>query len=386
MAPVLAAGSGADVLVELGVVLLVLAVAARAAARIGFPSIPVYLAVGLFVGDGGLLGLEASRDSIRVGSEVGIVMLLLMLGIEYTPSELLTGLRNNRLAGFVDLASNFLPGALAGALLGWGTTGAVLLGGVTYVSSSGIIAKQIADLERFGNRETPVVLSILVIEDLVMAVYLPVVGVLIVGLSPLEGLVSLATAVGVVVVALFVAWRHGATLSRWLETGSSELLLLTVFGLTLMAAGAAEALKVSAAVGAFLIGLSLSGGVAERGRELLQPVRDVFGGLFFLFFGIQIDPAELPAALPVALLLAVVTAATKMATGWWAARRAGIGLRGRRRAAASLVARGEFSIVLGGLVVAAGLGGDIGAVIAAYVMVLAISGPLLMRYGDRSVA
>ena len=63
---------------------------------------------------------------------------------------------------------------------------AVLLGGITYISSSGIIAKLLSDLDRLGNRETPVILSILVIEDIVMAVFLPLTGVLLVGASPLE--------------------------------------------------------------------------------------------------------------------------------------------------------------------------------------------------------
>ncbi len=110
----------------------------------------------------------------------------------------------------------------------------------------------------------------------------------------------------------------------------------------------------SAAVGAFLLGVMLSGQIAERGRELLAPIRDVFGGVFFVFFGLQIDPATLAPALGPALVLAVLTAASKLGTGWWAARRAGIGVPGRKRAAVSLVPRGEFSIVIAGLGVSVG--------------------------------
>ena len=74
----------------------------------------------------------------------------------------------------------------------------------------------------------------------------------------------------------------------------------------------------------FIVGVTLSGRVAEHGRELLEPIRDVFGGLFFVFFGLQIDPATLPEMIVPAVGLAAVTAGTKIFTGWWASRRAGI--------------------------------------------------------------
>jgi CPA2 family monovalent cation:H+ antiporter-2 len=95
-----------------------------------------------------------------------------------------------------------------------------------------------------------------------------------------------------------------------------------------------------------------------------MPVRDVFGGLFFVYFGIQIDPATLTPVIGTALLLAVVTAVSKLGTGWWAAARAGIGRKGRVRAAVSLVPRGEFSIVIAGIGVTAGLEADLGPLTA----------------------
>jgi monovalent cation:H+ antiporter-2, CPA2 family len=104
--------------------------------------------------------------------------------------------------------------------------------------------------------------------------------------------------------------------------------------------------------------------------------------MFFLFFGLQIDPATLPPVLPAALLLAAITAATKIYTGWWAARRIGVATRGRFRAGAALVPRGEFSIVLAGIGVAAGLEPELGPLAAAYVLLLAISGPILARFSD----
>lgn len=376
----LAAGTSGAVLIELGAVLLVLALLGRLAARVDLPSIPLYLVAGLLLGEGSAIPLDASTEFIRIGADLGVVLLLLLLGLEYQPEELAAGLQANWKAGLVDLVGSFTPGYVAGVVMGWSQPAAVLLGGVTYISSSGIIAKLLGDLERLGNRETPVILSILVIEDIVMAVFLPLTGVLLVGASPLEGVASIAVALLVVAVAFVVALKWSSPLSRLLHSRSPELLLLTVLGLTLLVAGLAEEVQVSAAVGAFLLGVMLSGQIAERGRELLLPIRDVFGGLFFVFFGLQIDPSTLAPALLPALVLAVLTGATKAGTGWWAAKRAGIGIPGRKRAAASLIPRGEFSIVIAGIGMAAGVEPDLGPTAASYVLTLAIVGSLAMRF------
>jgi CPA2 family monovalent cation:H+ antiporter-2 len=252
-----------------------------------------------------------------------------------------------------------------------------LLGGITYISSSGVIAKVLEELRRINNPETPMVLAVLVLEDLAMAVYLPLVGVLLVGGGPAKIAVSVSVAVTVVLLVLFVALRYGQQLSRFLAHESDEIILLTTFGTVLLVAGLAERFRVSAAIGAFLVGIALSGPIAEQSHRLLAPLRDLFAATFFFFFGLQIDPSTLPAALPVALGLGAVTAATKIATGYWAAKRAGADKQGSLRAGMALVARGEFSIVIAGL--GAGLEPSLGPLAAAYVLFLAILGPVLAR-------
>ncbi|GMA35532.1 hypothetical protein GCM10025876_17360 [Demequina litorisediminis] len=160
-------------------------------------------------------------------------------------------------------------------------------------------------------------------------------------------------------------------------------MLLTVLGLTFLVAGLADAVQVSAAVGAFLLGLTLSGQVADDVRGLLPPLRDVFGGLFFVFFGLSIDPRDLIPVLLPALALAAITAVTKIGTGVFAARRNGIGPKGQWRTGLSMIPRGEFSIVIAGLGVAAGIEPMLGPFSAAYVLILAVAGSLAMRFADR---
>lgn len=367
-------------LIELGAVVLGLGLVGRLAGRLGLSPIPLYLLIGLAFGHGGLVPLSTSEDFIGVGAEIGVILLLLMLGLEYTATELVDSLRTQYPSGIVDLVLNAVPGAVAGLLLGWGPVGALALAGVTYISSSGVIAKILTDLNRLGNRETPVVLGVLVIEDLTMAVYLPVLSTVLAGVGLASGSLTLAIALGTAGLALFVALRHGRVISKAVSSDNPEMLLLVVLGLTLLVAGVAQRLQVSAAVGAFLVGIALSGEVARDTRRLFTPLRDLFAAVFFVFFGLSTDPSAIPPVLVPALALAAVTTVTKIATGWYAARRAGIGPRGRFRAGGALVARGEFSIVIAGL--ASASEPRIAPVATAYVLILVIVGPFATRWTE----
>ncbi|MFY9528687.1 MAG: cation:proton antiporter [Candidatus Acidiferrales bacterium] len=364
-------------LIELGLVVIGLAILARIASRWGFSAIPLYLLAGLAFGNGGLAPLKVSAGFIHIGAEIGVLLLLFMLGVEYTGRELVDNLRGGFPAAVVDLALNFTPGLIAGLLLRWQPLAAVLLGGVSYVSSSGVIAKVLADLRRLENPETPAVLSILVLEDLAMAVYLPLVAVLLAGGGPAKIALSVSLAIATVFLVLVVAVRYGQPLSRFVVHESDEIVLLTMFGAVLLVAGVSQRLQVSAAIGAFLVGIAVSGPMAQQTHRLLAPVRDLFAATFFFFFGLQIDPATLPSALPTAVLLGAATAVTKVLTGYFAARRSGVDRPGRLRAGMALVARGEFSIVIAGL--GSVLEPQLGPLSAAYVLFLAVLGPILTR-------
>jgi CPA2 family monovalent cation:H+ antiporter-2 len=254
---------------------------------------------------------------------------------------------------------------------------------VTWISSSGVVAKVLRDLDRLGNRETPVVLNILVIEDLAMAAYLPIVAALVAG----KALVATATTVVIALAAVFliltIAVRWGHQLSGLLAAGTDEALLLAIFGLTLLVGGLAQQLDVSSAIGAFLVGIALSGPVQERAGALIGPLRDLFAATFFLFFSFQIRPSSLLGALVPAALLFVVAGGGKLVTGWLACRRMGIGRQGRLRAGWVLTARGEFSIVIASLGATAADGEDLGALAAAFVLISAVVGPVASKLVDR---
>ncbi|MBY6538319.1 cation:proton antiporter [Rhodococcus sp. BP-349] len=367
-------------LTELGAVFFALGLLARLASRIGMSPIPFYLLAGLFFGNGGIVELDGIDDFTHLASEIGVVLLLLLLGLEYTANELVTGLQRSWTAGLLDLVLNFVPGAVIALILGWGPIGALVLGGVTYISSSGIVAKVLGDLGRLGNRETPVVLSILVFEDLMMALYLPILTAVLGGVSILGGAEAVGISLLVVAVVLVVALRYGWVVSKVVASRDREVVLLKVFGLALLVAGIASAMQVSAAVGAFLLGIAISGSTAQAATRVLEPLRDLFAAIFFVVFGFNTDPRSIPPVLGYAVLLAVITAVTKVATGAWAAKQIGVGQLGRMRAGAALIARGEFSIVIAGLAVAAGaVESELAALATAYVLIMAVAGPIAAR-------
>ena len=366
-------------LVELGLLFLGISLLGLLARRLGLSPIPFILVTALALGDGGVVPLSTAEPFVESAAEIGVILLLLTLGLEFSATELFASMRRHGPSGIVDLVLNAPPGFVAGLIIGLPWQGAMALAGVTWISSSGIIARLLGDLGRLANRETPAVLSVLVLEDVAMALFLPLLVVALAGGGPAQAVAGVALALGAVLLVLTAAQRHGHRLGRLLAHPDDEQVLLRLFGLTLLVAGLAQALGASAAVGAFLVGIAVPSSFADRARAILGPLRDLFAATFFVAFGLATDPAAVLPVLPAVLALALVTTATKMGTGWFAARRDGVAAPGRLRAGAALVARGEFSIVIAGLAVAAGLG-EVGPVATGYVLVLAVAGPVLARF------
>lgn len=368
-------------LLELGIILLMLGVLTNIAGRLGLSAIPLILLAGLILGEGGIHELGASTPFIEAAGELGVLLLLLLLGLEFSAAEFTASMRRHTPSGILDLTLNAPAGYLAGVVLGYEWQACLALAGVTWISSSGIVSRLLSDLKRTGFRETPAVLSVLVLEDIAMAVFLPLLVVVLSGGTALAAVASVALAVGVVAVVLLVTRHLGHHLGRILGHQDDEQVLLRVLGAMLIVAGLTNLVDASAAVGAFLVGLAIPGETARRARTVLTPLRDLFAALFFLSFGLQIAPAELGPFLLVAFGLAVVTSLTKVVSGMYAARRDGVGRRGQVRAGTALVARGEFSIVIAGLAVSAGYS-ELGPLASAYVVILGILGPILARFAD----
>ena len=168
-----------------------------------------------------------------------------------------------------------------------------------------------------------------------------------------------------------------------LDANQPVALLLTLFGATILVAGFATLFDFSSAVAAFLVGLLFTGEVAEAARTRLAPLRDLFAAIFFVFFGLSTNPADIPAVFPIALALAVVGIVTKMVTGRIIAARAEASERAKWRAGAVLIARGEFSVVIAGIVAVSPLAPpQLAPLVTTYVLITAVVGPVLARLAE----
>ena len=199
---------------ELGAIVFGLGVLGRLAGLIGMSPIPLYLLAGLAFGKGGILPLTTSHEFLQIGSEIGVVLLLLLIGLEYSADELLTNLRKQAPAGGVNILLNAAPGVIIALVLRWPFPAVLAMGGVTYCASSGITAKLLSDFGRIGNRETPIVLSLLVLEDLTMAFYLPILAAVVAGIGLLRGAAAEGIAIVAIAVVLVIALRYSRFVNR----------------------------------------------------------------------------------------------------------------------------------------------------------------------------
>jgi CPA2 family monovalent cation:H+ antiporter-2 len=257
--------------------------------------------------------------------------------------------------------------------LGWGVAGAAALGGITYVSSSGIASQLMRDTGLQRSELARRTVSVLVVEDLLLAPYLPFITALVTGLSFVAGLISVSVALVITGLVLLVGVHNETFLSNVLNAKESRGLLFTVFGAALLAAGLATYVGFSGAVAAFLIGLLLTGEVASTVRLRLSPLRDFFSAVFFLFFGLSTNPADIPGVFFIAFVLALVGSVGKGFIGWYTARDM-TDQMSWRRVGALLIPRGEFSIVIAGLVAALPFHRDLQALTTTYVILTAFFG------------
>ena len=366
-------------LAEIGTLLLGLGVLAFFASKVRFSVVPIYLLVGLLVGQGGFGLIGLSQDFLDLGAQIGAILLLLLLGLEHSAPDLAKAFKERKSAGFFDIAANFLPGAALALVLGWGPLAALALGGISYVSSSGITSELIRESGWRRSELSKRIVTVLVFEDLALAPYLPLLSSLVLGLSAVAGLISVSVALIVTGIILIISYRGKAQWSRVLNPDVPSALLLTVFGSALLAAGVADLAGFSGAVAAFLVGLLLTGEVANTVRGRLGSLRDLFAAIFFLFFGLSTSLQDLVIVLPAIFALVVLGVAGKFAVGWWIAK----DMTDRTmwvRAGAFLTPRGEFSMVIAALAGPAVLSVSLQAVTLGYVFATATIGSLVLRF------
>ncbi|WP_049924700.1 cation:proton antiporter [Halopiger djelfimassiliensis] len=379
-------------LIDVGALFAAVALAGLGANRIGQSVIPFYIVIGMLLGEHvlgqidfpSLLGTEivphgselalAETDFVHVGAEIGIVLLLFFLGLEFNLDRLIASKDRIWKAGTVDLAINFGTGLV----LGWALFGAflpaVLTAGIVYISSSAIITKSLIDLGWIANDEADAMLGTLVFEDLFIAVYLAIVTALALGggnIGDALGLIGLS--IGFILALLLLVYSGTAWFQRSLETDSHEFIVLRALGITVLVSGAALTLGVSEAVAAFFVGMAFSATDHVHDLEnLLEPLRDTFAAVFFFWIGLVTDPTLFPEVVWLIAAAVVLATPTKLLSGYLGGRI--YDLSERRSVRVALTGAGA------GL--ETGIASDIYAFAVGYVLVMSILGTTLMQYAD----
>jgi K+:H+ antiporter subunit KhtU len=369
----------ADTLLAMGGAFLAAAFLARLGRRIGLPTIPLFILAGILLGPNtpGLVLVEDAGD-LEMLSALGLVLLLFYLGLEFHLDDLKTGGRRLWLTGGVYLLLNVGAGLGFGFVLGWGPREALVLAGVLGISSSAIVTKILIDLGRIGRPETRLILGVIVVEDLFLALYLAALQPIISGAHGLTETSLQAVKAFGLLLALAAAARYGTRLiGRLIAVRDNELLVVSFLGAAVLVAGVCELLGVADAIGAFMVGLILAGTTsAPRIRELVHPLRDAFAAIFFFAFGLAIDPANLASVAGPVTAAATLTIIMNVAAGLFAARLHGYGPQPAADIATTLLARGEFALILAAIAAGAGLDSRLSPFIAGYVLALAVLGPI----------
>lgn len=367
-------------LVVLGAAFLVCAVLARVGRRVGLPTIPLFMAAGIALGPNTPGPVLFERpDDLMLLAAFGLVFLLFTLGLEFSLDDLTSGGSRLLSTAGAYLALNIGAGLALGFALGWGTPEAFVVAGATGISSSAIVTKVLVELGRLGNPETRLILGIIVIEDLFLALYLAALAPVLGNADGLgEALLLFARSFAFLLVLGLVARFGGPLVEKLIRSRDDELLTISFFGFAVLLAGVAEVIGVSDAIGAFMAGLILAAtSVARRVERLAIPIRDAFAAIFFFAFGLQIRPADLvDLAGPVAVAV-LITVVLAYVAGVVAARVNGLDRQGAANVATTVMARGEFALILVALAVAADLDARLVPFVGGYVLVLAVLSPLL---------
>ncbi len=373
-------------LLTLGILLVLAYAFGRLGKLIGLPAIPIYMLVGLLASpQTGWFPLNFATENVELIAVFGLILLLFNLGLEFDQDEFFGNAGKLLVSGGSYILLNMGVGFLFGFMVGWGTREALIIAGMTATSSSAIVTKLLIELNRLANRETPMILGVTVVEDIVIAVYLAIVGVVLSGETEIWPVVlKLGVAFLFLVVMFTVARWGGRFVSKLFRTKDDELFTILFFGLAVAFGGIGELLGVTDAIGAFLIGLVL-GATRYRARieQFALPLRDVFGAFFFLNFGLALNVSTFGEVIvPVAIAVGL-TITLNIVAGQFVAWLNGLGPQAGINATVILQNRGEFALILATLSLSAGLDPRIVPFAGLYVLTMSIIGPILAVNSER---
>jgi CPA2 family monovalent cation:H+ antiporter-2 len=335
---------------QLAIILVAVAVMSVLGVRLRISAIPLFIIAGVLLGPSEPFpGVIEMNDPLYLLGEIGVILLLFYLGLEFSLERILQARKLVLTGGAVDLIINGGLGLGLGFLLFGVGPEAILLAGLIYISSSGVITRALFDFRRLADDETDLVLGILVFEDLAIALFLGVASALAVGTAVSGEAITwnVLIVIGFVAAFLYASHKLPKVIDRVAAKIERERLVLAALALVIGSAALAEEAGLSAPVGALLAGILLSEtDVRDRIERHLFGLRDFAAAIFFFIFGLQINLGSLGAVWQWLAVGVVVAIGGKLAAGWVAGRMTGFTKRQSLTVGTSLVARGEFTLIL----------------------------------------
>ena len=326
-------------------------------------------------------------ENIEFWAQIGIVVLLFSLGLEFSFKKLVNTGGSAVVTALIIVAGMMGTGFLIGHLLGFTTINSLFLGGMLSMSSTTIIIKAFTDLNLRHKKFASLVFAVLIVEDLFAVVMMVVLSSIAINNS-VEGsemLMSISKLVFFLIIWFLVGvFVLPSALNRFRRFLNNETLLVVSMGLCLGMAVFSVFCGFSMALGAFVMGSILAGtSYAERIENVTMPVKDLFGSVFFISVGMMVQPEIIVQYWWPILLLSVVVIVGMIVFGTFGMLITGQTLKVAMDSGFSLTQIGEFAFIIATLGMSLGvLNPEIYPIVVAVSVITTFTTPYFIRMAD----
>jgi len=390
--------SEGELIFQMGAIMLLAFIGALLASKLNQSVMIGYILIGVLIGPSmhfSLFGLEYNgliHDTTLISAmaEIGLILLLFFVGLEFS----FTRLRKTRtpafLLAFINISMGFFAGFVVGRLFGWPLIDTFFLAGVMAMNSTAIAAKSLMDMKRMSNPETELILAFEVVGTFVAMIVLTIGSGLVVS-DDRQPANLWHMIIGIVAFISFfmliAAWLIPRILPYFEKIRSDELFILFALGIVFLSAALAEISFVPSIIGAFFVGMIFAeSSITERLKNKLISVKDTFVAIFFISFGMLIDPAYFPAIIPMLLIAVPLILLNDVIFGTIVVYLMGYSSRAAMAVGTTIAGRAEESVLyaaVGSKVKIATKGAELVPFAGAFCFVMSAITPVLMAHSAK---
>ena len=346
-----------------------------------------YMIVGLLIGPN-VLGIVKNTEILGELSELGIVFLMFFLGIEFSINKFRRIKNSVFFIGTYEVVFNLILGIITGTFLGFALKEKLFFAAIIALSSSSVVAKLLFDMKRTATKESEVLMGVMVFEDFFAIVILGILsGIAAFDKIKLEvisvSVLSSAAFYGIfILIGIFVINRFIDLLAR---IDSQELFTALMIGIILLVGALAAYIGLASAAGAFLFGMVIvSYDVEERLHRTVAAFKDIFLIIFFISFGMLLDPKQIPGILWMILIVVPVTILGEIVITSSSAFFSGFTSRSSISIGTSMIARGEYSLIFASMGFATGaISESLYQFTGVYVFIMTLIAPIAMKNSEK---